>query len=261
VENFIHHALFGIYPYIAIITFFVGSLIRFDTDQYGWRSKSSQFLRRRQLVWGSILFHLGILGLLAGHAVGLLTPIAVFDALGISHGFKQMTAIIAGGLFGSICFIGLTMLVHRRLFDSRIRKTSSPSDIAVLAILWVQLVLGLLTIPVSLGHPDGQEMVKFMHWAQSIVTLQAGASATIANVPLIFRLHIFLGLTILLIFPFTRLVHVWSAPVAYPGRRYQIVRTRKTQPAIRLEPAQPVYAVRLKKGTGVKSSTRRKAAI
>jgi nitrate reductase gamma subunit len=240
-DNFLHHALFGIYPYIAIAVFLIGSLIRFDTDQYGWRSKSSQFLRRKQLVWGSILFHIGILGLLAGHTVGLLTPIVVFDSVGISHGFKQMMAIVAGGLFGTICFIGLTMLLHRRLFDPRIRKTSAPSDIGVLAVLWVQLVLGMLTIPLSLGHPDGEEMVKFMNWAQGIVALQPGSSAYIEGVPLVFRLHIALGLTLFVLFPFTRLVHVWSAPVAYLGRRYQVVRTKRHSLDVDPEVLAPVY--------------------
>ena len=97
-QGFVHNAVFGIYPYLALTIFLVGSLLRFETDQYGWRSKSSQLLRRKQLVWGSVLFHVGILGILAGHFVGLLTPIAVFDAIGVSHGAKQMLAIVAGGL-------------------------------------------------------------------------------------------------------------------------------------------------------------------
>ena len=146
-QAFIHTAAFAVYPYIALSVFLIGSLVRFDTDQYGWRSKSSQLLRRRQLVWGSVLFHVGILGILLGHAVGLLTPVAVFEFLGISHGFKQLMAIVVGGICGIACFIGLTMLLHRRLFDSRIRKTSSVSDILVLFILFAQLSLGMLTIP------------------------------------------------------------------------------------------------------------------
>ncbi|MGQ0589987.1 MAG: respiratory nitrate reductase subunit gamma [Sphingosinicella sp.] len=243
-QSYVHHLLFGIYPYVALAIFFIGSLLRFETDQYGWRSKSSQFLRRRQLVWGSILFHLGILGLLAGHAVGLLTPIAIFDAIGIGHGFKQMTAIVAGGLFGTVCFVGLTMLLHRRLFDPRIRKTSSASDIAVLVILWTQLVLGMLTIPFSLAHPDGEEMVRFMSWAQGIVTFQSGAAAHIEGVPIVFLLHIFLGLTILVVFPFTRLVHVWSAPIGYVVRRYQVVRTRRRSEVDPADVLPPVYAAR-----------------
>lgn len=242
-EGFVHNALFGIYPYIALAVFLIGSLLRFDTDQYGWRSKSSQFLRRKQLVWGSILFHVGILGILVGHAVGLLTPVAVFDALGISHSFKQGLAIVAGGLFGTMCFVGLVMLLHRRLFDSRIRKTSSFSDVAVLLILFVQLSLGMATIPLSLGHMDGHMMVQFMNYVQGIATLRPDP-ALIVDVPLVFKLHIFLGFTIFLIFPFTRLVHVWSAPVAYLNRRYQVVRSKARAAVAAEDEDLPPYVVR-----------------
>jgi nitrate reductase gamma subunit len=241
-QNLVHNAVFGVYPYIALSIFLVGSLVRFDTDQYGWRSKSSQLLRRKQLIVGSILFHVGILGILAGHAVGLLTPVAVFEFLSISHRFKQMMAIVVGGICGIACFAGLVMLLHRRLFDSRIRKTSSLSDIAVLLILFAQLSLGMLTIPLSLGHLDGTMMVKFMNYVQGIVTLRPQPSL-IADVPLIFKLHMFLGFTIFLIFPFTRLVHVWSAPVGYLFRNYQVVRTKVRA----LAPAQddlPPYVAR-----------------
>ena len=244
-QGFVHNAAFGVYPYIALSIFLIGSLVRFDTDQYGWKSKSSQFLRRKQLVWGSILFHVGILGILGGHAVGLLTPVAIFEFLGISHGFKQMMAIVVGGICGTACFIGLTMLLHRRLFDSRIRKTSSISDIAVLLILFAQLSLGMATIPLSLGHLDGAMMVKFMNYVQGIVVLNPQPEL-IAGVPLIFKLHMFLGFTIFLIFPFTRLVHVWSVPLGYLSRRYQVVRTKRRalpQPADADLPAYVARAV------------------
>jgi nitrate reductase gamma subunit len=241
--GFIHQALFGVYPYVALSIFAIGSLVRFDTDQYGWRSKSSQLLRRKQLIVGSVLFHVGILGILLGHGVGLLTPVALFEFLGISHGFKQMMAIVVGGICGTACFVGLAMLLHRRLFDSRIRKTSSFSDIAVLLILFAQLSLGMLTIPLSLGHLDGGMMVKFMNYVQGIVTLRPQPSL-IADVPLIFKLHMFLGFTIFLIFPFTRLVHVWSAPVGYLFRNYQVVRTKLRPAAVVVEDDLPPYVLR-----------------
>lgn len=218
---------FGWYPYLALTVFLLGSLIRYDREQYTWKTSSSQLLRRGQLMWGSNLFHIGILTIFAGHFVGLLTPIALFDALGITHGFKQGLAIVVGGIAGIACFIGITLLAHRRLFDARIRKTSSFGDIAILLLLWAQLTLGLSTIFVSLGHMDGHEMVKFMTWAQGILTLQPSAAQFVADVHPIFKAHLILGMTIFLVFPFTRLVHVWSAPVWYLGRRgYQIVRTR-----------------------------------
>lgn len=227
--SYINHAVYGWYPYLCLTVFLLGSVIRFDREQYTWKSGSSQLLRRRQLRWGSNLFHVGILVIFVGHFVGLLTPIAVFDTLGIGHGFKQGLAIVAGGIAGLMCLVGISLLTHRRLFDPRIRATSSFSDTAILLILFAQLLLGLATIPISLGHMDGHEMVKFMNWAQGILTLRGDAWMLVADAHPIFKAHLALGMTIFLLFPFTRLVHVWSAPIWYLGRRgYQVVRTRRT---------------------------------
>ena len=107
--DYLHHFLFGIFPYVALAVFFVGSLVRFDREQYSWRSGSSQLLRKRQLVIGSVLFHIGILLLFAGHFIGLLTPHEVYESLGVSVTSKQLLAVAAGGIFGTICFVGLTM--------------------------------------------------------------------------------------------------------------------------------------------------------
>lgn len=226
--DFFNHLLFGVYPYIALAVLATGSVIRYDREPYSWRSGSSQLLRRKHLLLGSVLFHVGMLVIFFGHLGGLLTPIAVFDALGIAHSTKQIMAIIAGGVAGILGFTGAALLLHRRLTDPRIRKTSSFSDILILVLLCLQLTLGLVTIPVSMNHLDGHEMVKFMAWAQGIFTFQGDASSHVREVNIVFKLHLFLGLTILLLFPFTRLVHMLSAPVRYlvrPG--YQIVRSRR----------------------------------
>lgn len=226
--DYLNTFFFGIYPYICLAVFMLGSVLRFEHAQYSWRSGSSQLLRRRQLVLGSVLFHAGILIIFVGHLVGLLTPIAVFDALGISHGAKQILAIVVGGAAGLVCLAGILLLLHRRLFDARIRATSSFADTAILVVLFLQLLLGLATIPVSMQHLDGGEMVKFMEWAQRILTLRGGAAALVADAHPVFKAHLFLGLTIFLVFPFTRLVHMLSAPVWYLNRRgYQIVRTKR----------------------------------
>jgi nitrate reductase gamma subunit len=231
-RELITYAVFGWYPYLCLTVFLLGSWVRFDREQYTWRSGSSQLLRRRQRAWGSNLFHIGILVIFMGHLVGLLTPIWVFDFLGISHTFKQWLAIDVGGVAGVFCFVGITLLVHRRLFDARIRSTSSFGDIAILLMLYAQLILGLLTITVSLNHLDGHEMVKFMAWAQGILTLQPGVADLVADANPIFKAHLVLGMTIFLVFPFTRLVHVWSAPIWYLGRRgYQVVRSDGRRPA------------------------------
>lgn len=233
-RDFLHYAIFGIFPYVAIATMVVGSLIRFDREQYSWRSGSSQLLRKRQLIVGSVLFHVGILLLFAGHFVGLLTPTNVYMALGLTPAAKQLMAVIAGGIFGAICFVGLTLLLHRRLFDKRIRGTSSGMDIFILVLLWTQLVLGLVTLPFSLQHSDGGVMLQLSHWAQGIVTLQSDAASHIRDVSPAYKLHIFFGLIVFFVLPFSRLVHIWSAPVWYLGRPgWQIVRTRRPTSGIR----------------------------
>jgi len=226
-SEFLNTALFGIYPYVALAVLVVGSIIRYDREPYSWKAGSSQLLRRKQLVMGSVLFHLGVLVIFFGHLVGLLTRIGIFDALGVSHGAKQLLAIIAGGVAGVLALIGATLLLHRRLADERIRATSNFSDNAILIILYVQLLLGLGTIFVSMNHLDGHEMVTFMNWAQGIFTLDLAAASYISHAHWIFKAHLFLGLTIFLLFPFTRLVHIFSAPARYIFRRgYQVVRSK-----------------------------------
>jgi nitrate reductase gamma subunit len=152
----------------------------------------------------------------------------VWDALGVTHSAKQILAIVAGGVAGIFCLAGGLLLLHRRLFDARIRKNSSFGDTLILALLLGQLCLGLATIPISLEHRDGEEMVKFMYWAQGIFTFRAGAADYVADAHWIFKAHLTLGLTILLMFPFTRLVHMLSAPIWYLNRRgWQIVRSKR----------------------------------
>lgn len=231
-DSTLNYLLFGWYPYLCVTVLIVGSILRFDKAQYSWRSQSSQFLRRKQMLIGSNLFHLGVLVLVGGHFVGLLTPINVFDAVGISHGFKQTAALFVGGLAGAAAWIGCTMLLHRRLFDSRIRRSSHWTDIAVLVLLWLQLSVGIATTFWTIDHLDGSEMVLFMGWANGLLTFNPAAADLIVNSAFVYKLHIVLGLTLFLITPFTRLVHIWSIPLFYllrPG--YQIVRTKASMSA------------------------------
>jgi nitrate reductase gamma subunit len=222
---YIDQFLFSIYPYLALSVFLIGSLIRFDREQYSWRSGSSQMLRARQLRWGSNLFHVGILLLFLGHLVGLLTPHEIYTLM-MSVETKQMLAIIAGGVFGTVCFIGLTMLIYRRLTDPRIRATSSAMDIAILVLLWVQLVLGLISIRYSLEHSDGSVMLVLAEWCQRVVTFRGGQAQIVADLAWPYKAHLVLGMTIFVLFPFSRLVHIWSAPIWYVFRPYQVVRRR-----------------------------------
>ena len=227
-QNYLHTFLFAYYPYICAVVFLMGSLARFDRDQYTWKSDSSQLLRTGLLRWGSNLFHVGILFLFFGHFFGLLTPHWVYEPF-ISAASKQMLAIVSGGLAGFACFVGLSLLLYRRIFDPRIRLTSHRTDLAILIILWVQLTLGLVTLPLSLAHSDGSVMLVLADWAQRVFTFRVGGAEGLIGVAWPYKVHIVLGMTIFLLFPFSRLVHVWSgfASVAYLFRPYQVVRSRR----------------------------------
>ena len=224
--SYLNDMFFGIYPYVAFLTFVLGSWIRFDREPYTWKAGSSQMLNSKGMRLWSNLFHVGIIMVLMGHFVGLLTPEFIYHVV-ISTADKQLLAMVSGGIFGLICLVGLVMLLKRRLTDDRVRATSSMSDILILVLLLVQLLLGLTTIVVSSQHMDGSVMVLLATWAQSIVTLQfSEAVQAIESVNIIYKLHVFFGLTLFLVFPFTRLVHIISVPVWYLGRRYQVVRQR-----------------------------------
>ncbi|WP_259303489.1 respiratory nitrate reductase subunit gamma [Thermomonas sp. S9] len=182
---------------------------------------------------GSNLFHLGILAILGGHLVGLLTPHALYEGF-ITAPQKQLLAMVAGGAFGVVCLVGITILTVRRLFNPRVRATGTTGDTAILLLLFAQLLLGLYTIVASTHHMDGSVMMMLAEWAQHIVTFRGGAAEFVAPVAWVYKAHIFLGLTLFLLAPFTRLVHVWSIPVSYLWRPYQVVRRR--QPALRYGP-------------------------
>lgn len=225
----LHNFIFGVYPYIATTVFLLGSWIRFDHEQYTWKSDSSQLLSKRGMRLASNLFHYGILGLFLGHVVGLLTPHALFLALGVSDMTHQWMAIAAGTVFGGLCLIGAVFLWLRRLMNPRVRAASRWMDINILGWLALTAAAGLFTIPFSVHHAnagDAGTMIRLADWVQSILYLHPDP-ALVRDVSPAYKFHMFVGMSVFLFFPFTRLVHVWSAPFGYLGRAYQVVRAKR----------------------------------
>lgn len=223
--EYLQHLIYGYYPYLAGTVFLVGSLLRFDHGQYTWKAHSSQILSKKSMRLASNLFHVGILVIFFGHLFGMLTPHWVYAPF-ISAGNKQLLAIIIGGLAGAMCIIGGAMLLYRRLTNLRVKASSAVMDNVILALILFQACLGMITIIFSLGHLEGDVMLTLASWAQAIVFFSGGAANYLEEVSWIYKVHIFVGLTIILLFPFSRLVHVWSIPLGYLGRNYQIVRKR-----------------------------------
>ena len=227
--NWLQIFLFGVYPYVALTIAIIGTWVRFDLSQYSWKAGSTQMLRTKNMRLASNLFHVGIIVVLLGHLFGMLTPHFLYDRF-ISAGHKQILAVVVGGIAGVFCWFGLVMLMWRRFTDDRISNTSSFSDKLVLVLLFTQLNLGLLSIFTSVKHLDGYTMMNLAGWAQDITVLRPWqAAARIEQTDLIYQLHMALGITLIAIFPFTRLIHIISAPIWYFGRRYQIVREKRSQ--------------------------------
>ncbi|MDJ0850933.1 MAG: respiratory nitrate reductase subunit gamma [Myxococcota bacterium] len=224
-NEWLHIFFFQVFPYICVTVFVLGSWIRFDRDQFSWRSSSSEMMRKRQLVIGSNIFHLAVLPLLVGHVVGMLTPVSWQHAMGITIQQHALAEFVMGGLAGLVCFVGALILLHRRLFDRRILRTSSWSDLFILILIVVQLGMGMATLPHSWeDQKTGYTLLHASQWAQDMVTFQPDAWTLILPIPFVYKAHIVMGLILVLITPFTRLVHIWSVPIWYLGRAYQVVR-------------------------------------
>jgi len=226
-SDYFHQFVFGIYPYICLAVLLLGSLVRFDREQYTWKSDSSQMLRHGALRLGSNLFHVGILIVVGGHFVGFLAPHWLVSPF-LSASMHQLLAMVAGGAAGVVAIIGLTILIYRRLSDVRIRRNSRVSDIVIVLILWVQLALGIGTVLLSMRHMDGAMFEQLTDYVKGVVTFRPDIARLLVGVPLTYQVHIALGFTIFLITPFTRMVHIWSgfASIAYLIRPYQLVRKR-----------------------------------
>lgn len=225
--------IFGIYPYICLSVFVIGSWIRFDREQYGWTSASSQLLSTSGMRLASNLFHIGVIGIFFGHLVGLLAPYAIWGTIGLSSLGKQNIAMYGGGFLGILAMIGGLMLLSRRMTNPRIRKTSRSSDIFILIWVLIALGFGLATTFTTAHHAaegSADTMMSLAQWAKSIVLFDAKPEL-VSKVEMVFRLHLFFGMTLFLLFPFTRLVHIWSFPIGYLTRSYQIVRTKRSFPA------------------------------
>ncbi len=210
--------LWVIYPYLALTLMIVGSLYRYAHNPMSWSARSSELLEKRWLKWGSLLFHWGILLVIAGHVVGLLVPLGVYQAIGISASFYHTNADILGGLAGFMTWVGLAILLLRRLGNARVRRNSSLSDFVALGLLFIVVTSGdyvTLVRNTLLGPYEYRATVG--PWLRGLLVLHPDA-ALMAHVPAAFQVHIILAFLLFAVSPFTRLVHIWSIPLAYLRR-------------------------------------------
>ncbi|MGW7778590.1 respiratory nitrate reductase subunit gamma [Staphylococcus xylosus] len=219
--------LWVIMPYLCIAIFFLGHLARFKFDKFSWTAKSSEFIEKKQLKWGSLMFHLGIIPVVMGHIVGLLIPASWLSAVGVSDHLYHIGAVYIGSVFGIITLIGMLLLTARRVTKKNIRRLSSASDIIVNFLLLAIVFIGCYaTLVTNAMTPSFDYIETISVWFRQLFIFSPDANLML-QVPLAFKTHILLGFIIMAFWPFTRLVHVWSVPLTYASRSYIIYRKHK----------------------------------
>lgn len=219
--------LWVIFPYACIAIFIIGHIFRFKYDQFSWTAKSSEFVEKKSLMWGSILFHLGIIPVILGHVVGLGIPASWLRAIGVSNHLYHIGAVYIGSIFGIVTLIGMLLLTARRVTNENVRKLSSLSDILVNFLLLFIVFIGCYsTIVTNATLPDFDYRNTISEWFRGLLILRPEAGY-MEGVPLSFKIHVITGFLITALWPFTRLVHVWSVPVNYVGRSHIIYRKHK----------------------------------
>jgi nitrate reductase gamma subunit len=219
--------LWVIMPYLCIAIFFIGHVARFKFDKFSWTAKSSEFIEKKQLKWGSLMFHLGIIPVAMGHIVGLLIPASWLTAVGVSDHLYHIGAVYIGSIFGIITLIGMLLLTARRVTKKNIRRLSSASDIIVNFLLLTIVFMGCYaTLVTNATIPSFDYRETISVWFRQLFIFSPNADLML-QVPLAFKMHILLGFIIMAFWPFTRLVHVWSVPLTYASRSYIIYRKHK----------------------------------
>jgi nitrate reductase gamma subunit len=214
-------------PYIAFTSFVLGHFWRYRSDQFGWTTRSSQIHESRLLRMGSPLFHFGILGVFLGHVGGLLIPESWTSAIGISEHVYHLMSVSMGSLAGFAVVAGLGILLYRRVTVPAVRKATSRSDKIMYLLLVAALVTGMLnTLTNVFAAYDYRETVS--PWFRSLFSLHP-APELMADAPLSFQVHVLIVVVLLGIWPYTRLVHMFSAPVGYLVRPYVVYRSRDPQ--------------------------------
>jgi nitrate reductase gamma subunit len=213
-------------PYVAMTLFVAGHVWRYRYDKFGWTSHSTQLLESRWLAWGSNLFHYGALAAIAGHVLGMLIPAWLTAAVGVSEAAYHVLSAVAGSVAGVACAVGLVILAVRRAYFPRVRRTTSPTDVAVYVLLAAVIGLGVgETLVVNAFGPGYDYRASVAIWFRGLFVLNPRVELMV-SAPFVYQVHAASAWLLYALWPFSRLVHAWSLPLQYVGRPYILYRSR-----------------------------------
>ncbi|HLR07730.1 MAG TPA: respiratory nitrate reductase subunit gamma [Bacillota bacterium] len=217
--------LWGVIPYIVITIFIGGHIYRYQTDQFGWTTKSSEFLEKKQLKLGSLLFHWGIIFVFGGHVLGIIIPVEFYNALGITEQMYHLVAITFGIPAGVAAFAGVVLLGYRRMNINRVKATTSPGDWIALLFIFLAVVTGLVATFLNVDSQGFDYRTTIAPWFRGLFVFNVQPEL-MASVPIWFKIHIYSTFALYVVWPFTRLVHAFSFPVRYLRRSYVIYKRK-----------------------------------
>src|SRR5690606_2085422 len=227
--SFIDTFLWAVFPYLTSTIFIIGHIIRYNVDQFGWSAQSSEFLEKRQLKWGSLLFHWGIVFVFFGHVAGIMIPKIIYDTVGVSDHLYHMGALWLGGAAGVATVIGGFLLILRRSGHRRIRNNSSFNAMFTLVLLGAVVLVGFTaTVGYAASGGDFDYRTTISPWFRGLLLFNLQPELMVVA-PFGFQLHVILAFALFAVWPFTRLVHVWSLPLEYLTRNYIIFRKMNAQ--------------------------------
>ncbi|MFG6371802.1 MAG: respiratory nitrate reductase subunit gamma [Turicimonas muris] len=207
----LNFVIFQVMPYAILAILLLGSFVRYLISPFSWKSQSSELIDKKDLMWGANLFHIGVIIVFFGHVFGLFTPSAILDMMGMTPAVHQLVAVFVGGTFAVVAVLGIFILFFRRCFNDRVRTASRPSDYLVLILLIAVLLFGCASVIESyLYDHSGATIVLFRSWVHGLLTFDPNAWTYMLQVPEPQKWHIFIGLLVFLVVPFTRLAHIWS---------------------------------------------------
>ncbi|MFD1065669.1 respiratory nitrate reductase subunit gamma [Oceanobacillus locisalsi] len=217
--------LWGVFPYIVITIFILGHVYRYQKDQFGWTTKSSEFLEKKRLRIGSLLFHWGLLFVFGGHVLGLIVPVGFYNALGVTEHMYHVIAIGFGVPAGIAAFAGIILLTYRRISVKRIKATTSASDWVALIFVIIALLSGLIATSFNVDAQGFDYRTTIAPWLRGLFIFNVQPEL-MQSVPIWFKIHIYCTFALYVVWPFTRLVHAFSFPVRYLRRSYVIYKKR-----------------------------------
>lgn len=221
--------LWGALPYITVGLLVAGLYWRYRYDKYGWTTRSSELHESKLLSVASPMFHYGIMFVFVGHIMGLLVPASWTDAAGLGDHAYHLLSLFGGTAAGILAVVGIGLLIYRRRRNTAVHRATTRGDKVMYVFLVAAMLMGMWAKLANASLGSGYDYrATIAPWTRGVLTLQPEPHL-MQGVPVTFQVHILFGMALIALIPYTRLVHMFSAPIQYLFRPYIVYRSRDSR--------------------------------